>query len=277
MKIRATGLLCLLLAAALLAGCAPAGQAQNPSTAPESSGAAVEFSEETAAAPEEAVKTEQALTQIRALGESPEDNYRVFYEVFVYSFCDSDGDGIGDLKGLTSRLDYLRELGINGIWLMPIHPSTTYHKYNVGDYRAIDPAYGTLEDFQELLEECGKREIRVILDLVVNHTGSDHVWFTAACEYLRTLGEAEPNPADCPYVDYYNFTREFHTGYTQVPGTDWYYESRFSPDMPDLNMGSDAVRGEIRNIMAYWLELGVSGFRVDAAKEFYSGRTDANI
>ena len=277
MKIRATGLLCLLLAAALLAGCAPAGQAQNPSTAPESSGAAVEFSEETAAAPEEAVKTEQALTQIRALGESPEDNYRVFYEVFVYSFCDSDGDGIGDLKGLTSRLDYLRELGINGIWLMPIHPSTTYHKYNVGDYRAIDPAYGTLEDFQELLEECGKREIRVILDLVVNHTGSDHVWFTAACEYLRTLGEAEPNPADCPYVDYYNFTREFRTGYTQVPGTDWYYESRFSPDMPDLNMGSDAVRGEIRNIMAYWLELGVSGFRVDAAKEFYSGQTDANI
>ena len=276
MKLRARGLLCLLLAAALLAGCAPAGPTENPSTAPESSGAAVEFTGETAA-PEEALKTEQALTQIRALGESPQDNYRVWYEIFVYSFCDSDGDGIGDLKGVTSKLDYLRQLGINGIWLMPIHPSTTYHKYNVGDYRAIDPAYGKLEDFRELLGECGKRDIRVILDLVVNHTGSDHAWFTAACEYLRTLGDAEPNMQDCPYVDYYNFTREFRTGYTQVSGTDWYYESRFSPDMPDLNLGSDAVRSEIREIMAYWLGLGVSGFRVDAAKEFYSGQTDANI
>lgn len=277
MKPRARGLLCLLLAAVLLAGCAPADQTQVPSTAPESSGAAVEFLEETAAEPQEAAKTEQALTQIRALGESPQDNYRVWYEIFVYSFCDSDGDGIGDLKGVTGKLDYLQELGINGIWLMPIHPSTTYHKYNVGDYRAIDPAYGTMEDFRELLAQCGKRNIRVILDLVVNHTGSDHAWFTAACEYLRTLGDAEPNAQDCPYVDYYNFTREFHTGYTQVPGADWYYESRFSPDMPDLNLGSDAVRAEIRDIMDYWLGLGVSGFRVDAAKEFYSGSTDANI
>lgn len=277
MKPRARGLLCLLLAAVLLAGCAPADQAQVPSTAPESSGAAVEFLEETAAEPQEAAKTEQALTQIRALGESPQDNYRVWYEIFVYSFCDSDGDGIGDLKGVTGKLDYLQELGINGIWLMPIHPSPSYHKYNVSDYRAIDPAYGTMEDFRELLAQCGARNIRVILDLVVNHTGSDHAWFTAACEYLRTLGDAEPNAQDCPYVDYYNFTREFHTGYTQVPGADWYYESRFSPDMPDLNLGSDAVRAEIRDIMDYWLGLGVSGFRVDAAKEFYSGSTDANI
>lgn len=277
MKPRARGLLCLLLAAVLLAGCAPADQTQVPSTAPESSGAAVEFLEETAAEPQEAAKTEQALTQIRALGESPQDNYRVWYEIFVYSFCDSDGDGIGDLKGVTGKLDYLQELGINGIWLMPIHPSPSYHKYNVSDYRAIDPAYGTMEDFRELLAQCGARNIRVIMDLVVNHTGSDHAWFTAACEYLRTLGDAEPNAQDCPYVDYYNFSREFHTGYTQVPGADWYYESRFSPDMPDLNLGSDAVRAEIRDIMAYWLGLGVSGFRVDAAKEFYSGQTDANI
>lgn len=277
MKPRARGLLCLLLAAVLLAGCAPADQTQVPSTAPESSGAAVEFLEETAAEPQEAVKTEQALTQIRALGESPQDNYRVWYEIFVYSFCDSNDDGIGDLKGVTGKLDYLQELGINGIWLMPIHPSPSYHKYNVSDYRAIDPAYGTMEDFRELLAQCGARNIRVILDLVVNHTGSDHAWFTAACEYLRNLGDAEPNAQDCPYVDYYNFSREFHTGYTQVPGADWYYESRFSPDMPDLNLGSEAVRAEIRDIMAYWLGLGVSGFRVDAAKEFYSGSTDANI
>ena len=269
---RGTQLVCLLLCAALLAGCVPAKQTEESVTAPDSSGAAVDFQSSP-----EPVLTEQALSEIKALGESPDDNYRTWYEIFVYSFCDSDGDGIGDLKGVTSKLDYLRQLGINGIWLMPIHPSTTYHKYNVGDYRAIDPAYGSLEDFRELLGECGKRDIRVILDLVVNHTGSDHAWFTAACEYLRTLGDAEPNMQDCPYVDYYNFTREFRTGYTQVSGTDWYYESRFSPDMPDLNLGSDAVRSEIREIMAYWLGLGVSGFRVDAAKEFYSGQTDANI
>ena len=277
MKIRARRLLCLLLAAFLLAGCAPAGKTQEFTTAPEFSGAAVEFSGESAAVPGEAVKTEQALDRIHTLGESPEDNYRVWYEIFVYSFCDSDGDGIGDLKGVISKLDYLQGLGINGIWLMPIHPSTSYHKYNVSDYFAIDPAYGTMEDFQELLTQCDQRNIRVILDLVVNHTGSDHTWFTQAVNYLKGLVGEEPNVQDCPYADYYNFVREARPGYTQVSGTDWYYESQFSPDMPDLNLGSDAVRSEIRDIMAYWLDLGVSGFRVDAAKEFYSGKTDANI
>ena len=277
MKIRVRRLLCLLLAAFLLAGCAPAGKTQEFTTAPEFSGAAVEFSGESAAVPGEAVKTEQALDRIHTLGESPEDNYRVWYEIFVYSFCDSDGDGIGDLKGVISKLDYLQELGINGIWLMPIHPSTSYHKYNVSDYFAIDPAYGTMEDFQELLAQCDQRNIRVILDLVVNHTGSEHTWFTQAVNYLKGLVGEEPNVQDCPYADYYNFVRDARPGYTQVSGTDWYYESQFSPDMPDLNLGSDAVRSEIRDIMAYWLDLGVSGFRVDAAKEFYSGKTDANI
>ncbi len=265
---RGTQLVCLLLCAALLAGCVPAKQTEESATAPDSSGAAVDF--------QEAVQTKLALSEIQALGESPDDNYRTWYEIFVYSFCDSDGDGIGDLQGVISKLDYLQNLGITGIWLMPIHPSMSYHKYNVSDYYAIDPDYGTMEDFETLLAECEKRNIRVILDLVVNHTGSDHAWFTAACEYLRTLGDAEPNMQDCPYVDYYNFTREFRTGYTQVSGTDWYYESRFSPDMPDLNLGSEAVRAEIRDIMAYWLDLGVSGFRVDAAKEFYSGSTSKN-
>ena len=221
MKIRARRLLCLLLAAFLLAGCAPAGKTQEFTTAPEFSGAAVEFSGESAAVPGEAVKTEQALDRIHTLGESPEDNYRVWYEIFVYSFCDSDGDGIGDLKGVISKLDYLQELGINGIWLMPIHPSTSYHKYNVSDYFAIDPAYGTMEDFQELRAQCDQRNIRVILDLVVNHTGSEHTWFTQAVNYLKGLVGEEPNVQDCPYADYYNFVREARPGYTQVSGTDW--------------------------------------------------------
>lgn len=258
------GLLCVLLCT----GCAvPARPVETT---------AASGSTEAAAVVSQPARTEQALERIRALGEGPDDNYRVWYEIFVYSFADSDGDGIGDLAGVTQKLDYLQQLGINGIWLMPIHPSTTYHKYNVSDYYAIDPDYGSMEDFDDFLAQCRERDIHVILDLVVNHTGSEHPWFQEACEYLRQLGDGEPDPAQCPYVDYYFFTREARGGYTQVPGTQWYYESQFSPDMPDLNLGSAAVREEIRAIMAFWLDKGVSGFRLDAAKEFYSGQTEKN-
>ena len=223
-------------------------------------------------------RTQTALAQISQLGSSPDDNYRVWYEIFVYSFCDSNGDGIGDLPGVTSRLDYLQELGVNGIWLMPIHPSKSYHKYDVSNYNAIDPAYGSLDDFRELLAECEKRDIHVILDLVVNHTGSDHHWFTAACDYLRALPDGkEPNCDECPYLDYYHFSREQKNGFNSVEGTDWYYESMFSPDMPDLNLANGLVRQEIDAIMAYWLDMGVAGFRLDAAKEFYSGSAEKNI
>lgn len=261
---------CLLLAVIVFSGCAPEAMPEETTTAPETSGAAVDF-------PEEPVLTEQALSEITALGESPDDNYRTYYEIFVYSFCDSDGDGIGDLQGVISKLDYLEDLGITGIWLMPIHPSTTYHKYNVSDYYEIDPAYGTMEDMNALLAECESRGIRVILDLVLNHTGSAHPWFQEAARYLQELGDGEPDIADCPYFDYYYFIQEAKSGYTQVPGTDWYYESQFSSDMPDLNLGSTAVREEIEKIIRFWLEKGAAGFRLDAAKEFYSGSAEKNI
>ena len=269
-------LLCLTLAAGLLAGCAPEGENTVTTTAPEiTSGAALDTQE---TQPQTAEKTEQALPEIMSLGESPDDNYRVWYEIFVYSFCDSNGDGIGDLQGVISKLDYLQELGINGIWLMPIHPSTSYHKYNVSDYYAIDPDYGTMADFEELIAQCNDRGIKVILDLVVNHTGSAHEWFKTAAEYLRGLPEgAEPDAAECPYVDYYFFRQGDESGYNRVSGTDWYYESQFSYDMPDLNLGSEAVRSEIESIMAFWLDKGAAGFRLDAAKEFYSGNTPKNV
>ena len=179
---RTSRFVCLVLAVLILMGCAPKGENTPVTTAPESSGALVDIEE---TQPKEAVKTEAALESIHALGESPDDNYRTFYEVFVYSFCDSDGDGIGDFNGLTSKLDYLQDLGIQGIWLMPIHPSTSYHKYNVSDYYAIDPQYGTMEDFDNFMAECQKRDIHVIIDLVLNHTGSEHQWFKTAVEYLR--------------------------------------------------------------------------------------------
>lgn len=261
MKILKT-ILCTAMAALLLTGCVSGGETGTTGANTEKPASAMQ----------------DRLDKIAQLGQSPDDNYRVWYEIFVYSFCDSNGDGIGDLKGVTSKLDYLQELGINGIWLMPIHPSSSYHKYNVRDYYEIDPEYGTMADFEELLAECKKRDIKLIMDLVVNHTGSDHAWFRELTEYLKFVPPVLPlDSSECKYVDYYNLAVEGGSGYRKIPGTDFYYESRFSADMPDLNLGSEAVRQEIRSIMEFWLGKGVSGFRLDAAKEFYSGNTDKNI
>ncbi len=250
-------ILCLVLSILMLAGCAV-----TPSTAPELSGAEL---------------TDKAVEKIQALGSSPDDNYRTWYEIFVYSFCDSNGDGIGDLQGVISKLDYLQNMGITGIWFMPIHPSTSYHKYNVTDYYAIDPAYGTMEDFEQLMAECEKRDIHVILDLVVNHTGSEHAWFQEATAYLQSLKGADPDPAACKYLDYYHFTKEPGDGDRIVSGTGWYYQGMFDYAMPDLNLDNEEVKAEITAIMDFWLKKGVAGFRVDAAKEFYTGNPEKNI
>ncbi len=214
-----------------------------------------------------------------------DDNYRTYYEVFVYSFCDSDGDGVGDLQGLISKLDYINDgddatdtdLGCNGIWLMPVNPSPTYHKYDVADYYAIDEEYGTLDDFKELLAACDERGIKVIMDLVLNHSSSQNPWFQEACAYLRGLDDGEPDAADCPYVDYYHFSREQGGGYYPVEGTDWFYEAQFWSEMPDFNLDCEPLREEIAKITKYWLDMGVGGFRLDAVKEFYSGAPQSNI
>ena len=267
--------LSLLLSMLLFAGCAAAGGESDPSV-PEASG-----TEGAAQSVSKAEKTEQALAEIAKLGQSPDDDYRVWYEIFVYSYCDSDGDGIGDLQGVISKLDELQALGVGGIWLMPIHPSTSYHKYNVTDYEAIDPAYGTMEDFEDLIAQCNSRGIKVIMDLVLNHTGSEHTWFKQAVSYLQSLPEgAEPDLEACPYVDYYNFVQaeECPVTYCPVSGAPgWFYEGHFSPEMPDVNFGSESLRAELEKIMAFWLNKGVAGFRLDAAKEFYSGKTEENV
>ena len=263
---KAVRIVSLLLSVLLLFGCT----ANTPSTAPETSGAALESGQ--------SVKTEAALAEIAKLGESPDDNYRTFYEIFVYSFCDSDGDGIGDLQGVISKLDYLQELGVNGIWFMPIHPSQSYHKYDVRDYYAIDPQYGTMADFEALMAECQKRDIHVITDLVLNHTGNDHEWFVTACEYLKNLpAGAEPSAEECKYVDYYSFAREPGNGWHAIEGSEWYYEGMFSPHMPDLKLDNENVLSDIRDIMQFWFDKGVAGFRLDAAKEFYSGSISKNV
>lgn len=209
-----------------------------------------------------------------------EDHYRNYYEVFLYSYADSNGDGVGDIQGLISKLDYIDELGINGIWLMPTMPSTTYHKYDVVDYYGVDAEYGTLEDFQQLLEECHNRNINLIIDFVFNHTSSKHEWFTTAVEYYRSLpAGAEPDYTVCPYANYYNFAKseDAPSGtYTKISNSEWSYESVFWSEMPDLNLDNEVVKQEIEKAAKYWLDMGVDGFRLDAAKEYTSGNTPKN-
>jgi glycosidase len=198
-------------------------------------------------------------------------NQIVFYEIFVRSFYDSDGDGIGDFKGLTEKLDYLNDgdpntitdLGINGIWLMPIFPSPSYHGYDVIDYRAINPDYGTIQDFQIFLEEAHQRGIRVIIDFVINHTSTENPWFTDARSDLNS-----------PYRDWYIWSEEKLTYLGPWDQNVWhfnidnqYYYGIFWSGMPDLNYKNPFVTEEILEIADYWLtDVGVDGFRVDGAR-----------
>ena len=209
----------------------------------------------------------------------PDDAYRCYYEIFVGSFCDSDGDKCGDLSGITEKLDYIEDMGFTGIWLTPIMPSPTYHKYDVTDYYGIDPSFGTMEDFETLLKECHKRNIRLIMDLVFNHTSSSHPWFLEACDYLEQLGEKEPDENECKYVNYYNFAKDQAQtpNWYQIGSSDWYYEGVFWDGMPDLNLNSEAVREELEQVASFWLEKGADGFRLDAAKEYFTGYAEKNI
>lgn len=195
-----------------------------------------------------------------------------WYEIFVRSYQDSNGDGIGDLPGVISRLDYIRDMGYNGIWLMPIHPSPSYHKYDVTDYLSVDPEYGTLADMKRLTTEAHARGIKVIIDLVINHTALGHPWFAAASSALR-------EGRNSPLIDYYHFQQYPADKYVSLDGTDWYYEEQFSGGgMPDLNPDNEDVRAQIRFIMDFWLNvIGIDGFRLDAVTSYYSGDHEANI
>ena len=211
---------------------------------------------------------------------------RTTYEVFVYSFCDSDGDGIGDLPGLISKLDYINDgdpaggedLGMTGLWLMPVFPSNTYHKYDATDFVGIDPSYGTLEDMDALIAGCHERGMTVILDLAVNHTSTAHPWFQEAAGYLRSLPPGrDAVKEECPYVWYYQFAREQYDGYVPLPDSEWFYEARFWSEMPDLNLTTGEVRQELKNVIDFWLDRGVDGFRLDAVTSYYTDNPEAGI
>ena len=202
------------------------------------------------------------------------DNARNWYEIFVRSYYDSDGDGVGDLAGVTNKLDYIEDMGYDGIWLMPVMPSPSYHKYDVTDYMAVDPQYGTMDDFRALVKECHERGIRVIIDLPVNHTSTRHPWFLSAVESIQK------RTFDSPYLDYYCFT-EAPTGnkYVKISGSSWHYEEQFAGgNMPDLNLDCPALKEEIRDIVTFWLcDVGVDGFRLDAVTSFYAADVARNV
>ncbi len=198
-------------------------------------------------------------------------NY-VYYEIFVGSFYDTNGDGLGDINGVTEKLDYLHSIGVGGIWLMPIMPSPTYHKYDVTDYYSIDPKYGTLSDFETLVNTARDLDIDIIIDLVLNHTAVDHPWFIEAKKNVLN-GTCEN---ELSYCDYYNFTTTPQAGYSAA-GKGYFYEARFWSGMPDLNLDSVAVRSEFKKIINFWLDKGVKGFRLDAVTSFYTGNTSKNV
>lgn len=204
------------------------------------------------------------------IADAPERN-SVYYQVFVGSFYDSDGDGVGDLQGVIEKLDYLQDdLGVSGIWLSPIHPSPTYHKYDVVDYYEIDSEFGSMEDFKELSEEMDERGMDLMLDFVFNHTSSQHPWFIEAKE-----AALNGNSDQSEYYDYYNFSADAEPGYTKL-ADGLFYEAQFWSEMPDLNLDHPKVRDEISEIAQFWIEEGVDGFRLDATTHFYEDRTTQN-
>jgi alpha-amylase len=179
----------------------------------------------------------------------------VFYEIFVRSYSDSNGDGIGDFNGITSKLDYLQGLGIKAIWLMPVNPSPSYHGYDVIDYYAVNPQYGTLDDFKKLVAEAHARDIRIIIDLVLNHTSSQHPFFIEA-----------NNDPQSSYRDWYIWA-DSNPGSNWFTGKTGYYYAFFGRDLPDLNYKNPAVTAEMYKVVKYWLkDIGIDGFRIDAAK-----------
>jgi glycosidase len=204
------------------------------------------------------------------------DNARVFYEIFVGSFSDSDGDGIGDLRGIINRFDYLNDgdpssglsLGIEGIWLTPVFLSPSYHKYDVTDYYTIDPAFGTVDDLRELATLCHQRNVKLILDLPINHTGSENAWFK---EFKAAHANGDTGSQ---WYDFYHWCSKedfsAQTGTFRIlPDCSDYYECNFADNMPELNFDNPDVRQAVLDVAKYYLDLGVDGFRFDAAKYVY--------
>src|SRR5690242_7050585 len=197
----------------------------------------------------------------------------IIYELHVKTFCDSDGDGMGDFLGLMGKLDYLQELGITCIWLLPFYPSPLRDDgYDIADYYNVHPDYGTMEDFEEFLAEAHRRGLQVITEIVMNHTSDQHPWFQQ--------GRADPSS---PYRDYYVWSdtdQKFQdvriifidterSNWTWDPVAQQYFWHRFFSHQPDLNFENPAVHQEMLNIVQFWMDKGVDGMRCDAIPYLY--------
>ena len=221
-------------------------------------------------------KDSDPIANIKA--EKSTDKYRNYYEIIVNSFCDSNGDTIGDLQGIISQLDYLNDgdpnsgndLGIDGIWLTPIMPSKSYHKYDVEDYYDIDESFGTLADFDKLVEECHKRGINIIIDLVLNHISSQNPL------YLNAIAEVADGKLDGDAEYFEIHKKSYFSDDTQVNdlANGYACEANFSHDMPEWNLNSDKTKKEFMNIAKFWIDRGVDGFRLDATKFYTNAETD---
>ncbi|MBR4473834.1 MAG: glucohydrolase, partial [Oscillospiraceae bacterium] len=192
------------------------------------------------------------------------------YQIWTRSFCDGNGDGIGDLYGVMSKLDYIKSLGVDAIWFSPIYPSPNADfGYDISDYTDIHPEYGTLDVFRELLDRAHGMGLRVFMDLVINHTSDEHPWFLESRK-----------SRDNPYHDYYIWRRGKYSRGKRVPPNNWtsmfegdaweydenldeYYLHLFARKQPDLNMANPKVREEVKRILRFWLDMGVDGFRED--------------
>ncbi|HSQ39273.1 MAG TPA: alpha-amylase family glycosyl hydrolase, partial [Anaerolineales bacterium] len=200
----------------------------------------------------------------------------IFYEVSVKAFADSDGDGIGDLRGLIGKLDYLRDLGVDAIWMLPIFPSPLRDDgYDVADYTRIHPDFGTLDDFKALLVEAHKRDLRIIVELVVNHTSDQHPWFQASrdpqhSDHARYRDWYVWSDTDRPYAEtriIFIDTEPSNWSFDPVRGQ--YFWHRFFSHQPDLNYDNPEVQRAMLRIVQDWIDLGVDGFRIDAPPYLY--------
>jgi alpha-glucosidase len=197
----------------------------------------------------------------------------VFYQVYVRSFADSNDDGIGDLAGITSRLDYIRDLGVDAIWLAPFYPSPQRdHGYDVADYFDVNPEYGTLHDFERLLMRAHELRLKVLVDIVPNHTSDQHKWFQAAISSPRSAMRkryhfADPKPDGSPPN---NWTSSFGgPAWSREPNGKQWYLHLFAPEQPDLNWWHPAVPKEFERILKFWLDRGADGFRIDVAAALF--------
>ncbi len=226
---------------------------------------------------------EAIVNDVPFYGENIDDHNRVFYEIFVGSFSDSNGDGIGDLRGIINRMDYLNDgddenglsLGVEGIWLTPIFDSPSYHKYDVADFYKIDPDFGTMEDLKELIALCDARDVKLILDLPINHTSTQNRWF-------KNFKSA--HLMNNPDNEFYHFYTWLKPGdavpagrhFARVAGRDLLYEGNFSDEMPEPDFDNPFVRETMLDVAKYYIGLGVDGFRFDAAKYIYYGDNKAS-